>query len=133
MLAEPVQNPHSPRIGNGMGAGCAKQRRHHCGLGSCHVAGEVRVAASPHSPWIGNGSDCSVTAAAIGCVATQAGVDLCPPSAPLLAKLRAAHAKFIAFGRTQGIGCVPMQNLLLLAKLKALGVCLCRIYCFWQK
>ena len=72
-----------------------------------------------------------------------------------------AHAEFIAFGRTEGIGCVPMQNLLLLAQLKALGcahaefttegigcvpmqnllllaqlkalgVCPCRIYCFWQ-
>ena len=44
-----------------------------------------------------------------------------------------AHAEFIAFGRTESIGCVPMQNLLLLAELKALGVCPCRIYCFWQK
>ena len=43
-----------------------------------------------------------------------------------------AHAEFIAFGRTGGIGCVPMQNLLLLAQLKALGVCPCRIYCFWH-
>ena len=50
-----------------------------------------------------------------------------------------AHAEFIAFGTTEGIGCVPMQNLLLLAtegigcvpmqnllllaQLKALGVC----------
>ena len=24
-----------------------------------------------------------------------------------------AHAEFITFGRTEGIGCVPMQNLLL--------------------
>ena len=43
-----------------------------------------------------------------------------------------AHAEFIAFGRTEGIGRVPMQNLLLLAELKALGVCPCRIYYFWQ-
>ena len=43
-----------------------------------------------------------------------------------------AHAKFIAFGRTGGIGCVPRQNLLLLAQLKALGECPCTIYCFWQ-
>ena len=43
-----------------------------------------------------------------------------------------AHAEFIAFDRTEGIGCVPMQNLLLLAELKALGVCPCRIYYFWQ-
>ena len=42
------------------------------------------------------------------------------------------HAKFITFGRTEGIGCVPMQNLLLLAELKALGVCPCKIYYFWQ-
>ena len=27
---------------------------------------------------------------------------------------------------------MPMQNLLLLADLKALGVCPCRIYYFWQ-
>ena len=27
---------------------------------------------------------------------------------------------------------MPMQNLLLLAELKALGVCPCRIYYFWQ-
>ena len=32
-----------------------------------------------------------------------------------------AHAEFIAFRRTEGIGCVPMQNLLLFAELKALG------------
>ena len=37
-----------------------------------------------------------------------------------------AHAKFITFGRTEGIGCVPMRNMLLLAELKALGVCPCR-------
>ena len=43
-----------------------------------------------------------------------------------------AHAKFIAFGGTEGIGCVPMQNLLLLAEPEALGVCPCKIYCFWQ-
>ena len=59
-----------------------------------------------------------------------------------------AHAKFIAFGRTEGIGCVPMQNLsslaelkalgvstqnlFLLAELKTLGVCPCKMYCFWQ-
>ena len=27
---------------------------------------------------------------------------------------------------------MPMQNILLLAELKVLGVCPCRIYCFWQ-
>ena len=27
---------------------------------------------------------------------------------------------------------MPIQNLLLLAELKALGVCPCRSYCFWQ-
>ena len=43
-----------------------------------------------------------------------------------------AHAEFITFGRTEVIGCVPMQNLLLLAEPKALGVCPCRISCFWQ-
>ena len=43
-----------------------------------------------------------------------------------------AHAEFITFGRTEGIGRVPMQNLLLLAELKVLGVCPCRIYCVWQ-
>ena len=43
-----------------------------------------------------------------------------------------AHAEFITFGRTEGIGFVPMQNLLLLAELKALAVCPCRIYYFWQ-
>ena len=43
-----------------------------------------------------------------------------------------AHAEFITFGRTGGIGCVSMQNLLLLAELKALGVCPCRIHYFWQ-
>ena len=60
-----------------------------------------------------------------------------------------AHAKFISFGRTDGIGRVPMPTLsllaelkalgvcpcrisLLLAKLKALGVCPCRTYYFWQ-
>ena len=43
-----------------------------------------------------------------------------------------AHSKFITFGTTEGIGCVPMQNLLLLAQLKALGVCPCRIYYFWH-
>ena len=43
-----------------------------------------------------------------------------------------AHATFIAFGRTEGIGCVPMQKLLLLAELKALGVCPCKIYYSWQ-
>ena len=30
-----------------------------------------------------------------------------------------AHAEFITFGRTEGIGRVPMQTLLLLAPLKA--------------
>ena len=27
---------------------------------------------------------------------------------------------------------MPMQNLLLLAELKALGVCPCNIFCIWQ-
>ena len=43
-----------------------------------------------------------------------------------------AHAQFIAFGRSEGIGCEPMQNLLLLAEPEALGVCPCRIHYFWQ-
>ena len=43
-----------------------------------------------------------------------------------------AHATFIAFCRTTGIGCVPMQNSLLLAQLKALGVCPCKIYDLWH-
>ena len=43
-----------------------------------------------------------------------------------------AHAEFITFGRTEGIGCVPMQNLLPLAEPEALGVCPCRIYFFLQ-
>ena len=43
-----------------------------------------------------------------------------------------AHAKFIAFGITEGIGCVPMQNLFFLAELKALGPCPYNIYCFWH-
>ena len=43
-----------------------------------------------------------------------------------------AHGEFITFGSTGSIGRVPMQDLLLLAKLEALGVCPCRIYCFWQ-
>ena len=42
------------------------------------------------------------------------------------------HAEVITFGRTEGIGHVSMQNLLLLAELKGLGVCPCRIYYFWQ-
>ena len=43
-----------------------------------------------------------------------------------------AHAEFLAFAGTEGIGCVPMQNLMLLAEPKALGMCPCRIYYFWQ-
>ena len=43
-----------------------------------------------------------------------------------------AHAEFITFGPTEGIGRVPMQKLLLLAELAALGVCPCKIYYFWQ-
>ena len=43
-----------------------------------------------------------------------------------------AHAEFIAFGTIEGIGCVPMQNLLLLVEPEALGVCPCKMYCFWQ-
>ena len=42
------------------------------------------------------------------------------------------HAEFITFGRTEGIGHVSMRKLLLLAELKVLGVCPCRIYYFWQ-
>ena len=38
----------------------------------------------------------------------------------------------MTFGRAEGIGCVPMRKLLLLAKLEALGVCPCGIYYFWQ-
>ena len=38
----------------------------------------------------------------------------------------------MTFGKTEGIGHVPMQNLLLLAELKVLGVCPCRISYFWQ-
>ena len=38
-----------------------------------------------------------------------------------------AHAEYFTFGRTEGIGHVPMQNLLLLAELKVLGVCVWRI------
>ena len=33
-----------------------------------------------------------------------------------------AHAEYIAFGRTENIGRVPMQNLLLLAVVKVLGM-----------
>ena len=53
-----------------------------------------------------------------------------------------AHAEFITFGMIGGIGCVPMHNLLLLAEpmqkllllaeLGALGVCPCGIYHFWH-
>ena len=43
-----------------------------------------------------------------------------------------AHAEFITFGRTEGIGRVPMQNLLFVAELKVLGMFPCRIYYFWQ-
>ena len=42
------------------------------------------------------------------------------------------HAEFITLGRTGSIGRVPMQNLLLLAKVKALGACPCKIYYLWQ-
>ena len=38
----------------------------------------------------------------------------------------------VAATRTEGHGRVPMQNILLLAELGALGVCPCRIYYFWQ-
>ena len=41
-----------------------------------------------------------------------------------------ALAEFITFGRTEGIGCVPLQNLLHLAELGALGVCPCRFITF---
>ena len=64
-------------------------------------------------------SSCRVTAAATGRVAAEVGMDVRPPSVLLL-------------GRTEGTGCMPMQNLLLLVELKAWGVCPCRIYCFWQ-
>ena len=43
-----------------------------------------------------------------------------------------AHAECITFGRTEGIWCVPMQNLLLLVESEALGVCQCIIYYFWK-
>ena len=43
-----------------------------------------------------------------------------------------AHAEYITFGRTGGIGRVPVQKLLLLAELKVLGMYACRIYYFWQ-
>ena len=43
-----------------------------------------------------------------------------------------AHAEFITFGRTEGIGHVSMQNILLLAALKVLGMCPCTVYYFWQ-
>ena len=42
------------------------------------------------------------------------------------------RAKFLTYGRTEGIGCVPMQKFLSLAALMALGVCPCKIYYFWQ-
>ena len=42
------------------------------------------------------------------------------------------HAEVITFGRTEGIGCVPRQNLLLLADLKVLGMCPSRSFYFWQ-
>ena len=38
----------------------------------------------------------------------------------------------IPFGRAEGIGRVPMQNLFFLAEQKALGVYPCRSYCLWQ-
>ena len=44
-----------------------------------------------------------------------------------------AHAEVMAYGRTAGSGFVPIQNLLLLDELKALGVCPCGIYYFWQE
>ena len=44
-----------------------------------------------------------------------------------------AQAKFITCGTTEGIGCVPKHDLILLAGVKALGVCPCKIYCFWHK
>ena len=40
-----------------------------------------------------------------------------------------AHAGGYWFGRTEGIGRVPMQTVIGLAELKALGVCPCSIYC----
>ena len=43
-----------------------------------------------------------------------------------------AHAEYITFGRTEGIGHVPMRNLLLLAQLKVLGVCVWRMFYVWQ-
>ena len=43
-----------------------------------------------------------------------------------------AHGEYITFGKTEGIGRVSMQNLLLLAELGALGVCPCGIYYYWQ-
>ena len=56
----------------------------------------------------------------------------------LLAELKAywhracAHAELPTFGRTGGIGRVPLQHLLLLAELNVLGMYPCRIYYFWQ-
>ena len=43
-----------------------------------------------------------------------------------------AHTESITFGRTEGTWRVPMQSLLLLAELKALGVYPCGVYYFWQ-
>ena len=98
-------------------------------------------------------SSLSVTAAATGRLAAKVGVDVRPPSAPLLAELKAlgvcpcrihcfwqnkrhsvcAHAEFTTFGITESIGCIPLQNFVLLAARKAPGVCPCRIYCFSRK
>ena len=43
-----------------------------------------------------------------------------------------AHAESITFGKTEGIGHVSMQNLLLLVELKVLGMYPCRVYSFSQ-
>ena len=43
-----------------------------------------------------------------------------------------AHEESNTFRKTEGIGCVPLQNLSLLAESKALGVCPCKIYHFWK-
>ena len=42
------------------------------------------------------------------------------------------HAGIIAFGKSGGIVRVSKQNLLLLAYVKALGVCPCSILLLWQ-
>ena len=62
-------------------------------------------------------SSCRVKFEATGRVAAKVRLCVCPPSAPL-------------FGRSGSNRSVPMQNLLLLAEPKTLGVCQCRIHYF---